>query len=124
MLTLRPRVGFTFDNLLLYATGGATLTSISFKHQFADDILLSSQDSGESFSETETKWGWVAGGGAEFAINDRWSLGVEYLYTDLGSVNETRHINDTVAGPLNTVFKNELDLTVQTVRAAFLNFRL
>ena len=31
--------------------------------------------------------GWTAGGGVEYAINDRWSFATEYLYVDLGYKN-------------------------------------
>ena len=38
-------------------------------------------------SYSDSKWysGWTAGLGAEFAINQHWSLKGEYRYTDLGS---------------------------------------
>jgi outer membrane immunogenic protein len=36
-------------------------------------------------SDNTTRTGWAAGVGAEWAINDSWFLGVEYLHVDLGS---------------------------------------
>lgn len=40
----------------------------------------------ESAFASGTKWhtGWTAGGGLEKAIDHRWSVKLEYLYTDLG----------------------------------------
>jgi outer membrane immunogenic protein len=32
-----------------------------------------------------TKTGWTAGGGVQYALGERWSANVEYLYYDLGS---------------------------------------
>jgi outer membrane immunogenic protein len=31
-----------------------------------------------------TKTGWTAGGGVQYALGERWSANVEYLYYDLG----------------------------------------
>ncbi len=35
----------------------------------------------------KTKAGWTLGAGAEYAINNNWTLKSEYLYTDLGKRN-------------------------------------
>ena len=35
-------------------------------------------------STDANNWGWTVGAGMEYGI-DNWSLGVEYLYVDLGS---------------------------------------
>jgi len=119
MLTLRPRIGLVFDNLLLYATGGAALTDLTFKHDYA--TTEPGAISAEDFSETSSQWGWIAGAGLEYAADDHWSIAIEYLYADFGTVSEERRVIFTdaaIAEPLNTVFKNELDLVVQTVRAS------
>lgn len=114
--TVRPKIGMlASDNLLVYATGGVALASIKFSHEYS---AVSGGNATESFSGTNTQWGWVAGAGAEYAINDNLSFGAEYLYMDFGSISETNRVNSTLAPVLNTLFKNELDLTVQTVRAS------
>lgn len=120
ILTVKPRLGMrASDNLLVYATGGVALASIKFSHEYS---AVSGGNSTESFSGTTTQWGWVAGAGAEYAINDNLSFGAEYLYMDFGSISETNRVNSTLVPVLNTLFKNELDLTVQTVRAS-LNYK-
>ena len=35
-------------------------------------------------TDSSTQTGWTAGGGVEYATSNRWSLGLEYLYQDLG----------------------------------------
>jgi outer membrane immunogenic protein len=121
ILTVRPRIGMlASDNLLIYATGGAALASIKFSHAYNSVGFFSTAT--ESFSETDTQWGWVAGAGMEYAINDNLSFGAEYLYMDFGSISETNRVSASSVGPLNTLFKNELDLNVQTVRAS-LNYK-
>ena len=36
--------------------------------------------------DTETKVGWTAGAGIEYAFIGAWSAKIEYLYVDLGKV--------------------------------------
>ena len=73
--TVRGRVGYTFDNILLYGTGGLAFGELR----------------GETFglSESHTNAGWTAGVGAEFGFAPGWSAKVEYLYVDLSSSNFT-----------------------------------
>jgi outer membrane immunogenic protein len=39
-------------------------------------------------SDTQTRFGWTAGGGIEYAFNNYLSGKVEYLYVGLGSQNQ------------------------------------
>jgi outer membrane immunogenic protein len=74
--TGRARIGYAWDRLLPYVTGGVAVGS-----------LQSSEGNGSppSGSGTVTRVGWTVGGGIEAKINDRWSAKFEYLYVDLGS---------------------------------------
>ena len=67
--TVRGRVGYAFNNILLYGTGGLAFGELR----------------GEAFglSESYTNAGWTAGVGAEFGLAQNWSVKVEYLYVDL-----------------------------------------
>ena len=40
----------------------------------------------QSGTASDTKTGWTAGGGVEYALDNRWSAKFEYLYYDLGSL--------------------------------------
>lgn len=71
--TVRGRVGYAFNNILLYGTGGLAFGT------------LRAENGG--FSESKTSAGWTAGVGAEYAINQNWSAKVEYLYVDLNEKN-------------------------------------
>jgi outer membrane immunogenic protein len=68
--TVRGRVGYAFNNLLVYGTGGLAFGELK----------------GERFglSEAHTNAGWTLGAGAEFGLAQNWSAKVEYLYVDLG----------------------------------------
>jgi len=73
--TVRGRVGYTFNNVLLYGTGGLAFGELR----------------GETFglSESHSNAGWTAGVGAEFGFAPGWTAKVEYLYVNLSSNNFT-----------------------------------
>lgn len=80
--TIRGRLGFAADNLLFYGTGG-----LAYGHMEASaDVEVGDGDETASYSASTdaTNWGWTVGGGMEYGI-DNWSVGIEYLYVDLGS---------------------------------------
>lgn len=76
--TGRARVGYAFENFLPYATGG-----------FAVGHVKGSADLGACFPAptcgySDTRWGWAAGAGIEWAMNQKLSFKAEYLHVDLG----------------------------------------
>ncbi len=75
--TLRGRVGWTIgDSLLLYGTAGVAFMQ-------TDNWTLGN-NTNESSWDAKTRTGWTAGFGLEYALNERWSAKVEYLYMDFG----------------------------------------
>ena len=50
-----------------------------------------------AFSKMET--GWTVGGGAEWALNQNWSLKLEYLYYKLGTETATAQRAPVVTPP-------------------------
>jgi len=72
LATVRGRVGYAWDRILFYGTGGAA---------FGD---LQAAAGGAPFSSS-TQTGWTAGAGVEFAFTPNWTAKVEYLYVDLGN---------------------------------------
>jgi outer membrane immunogenic protein len=69
---------------------------------------------------SETKVGWAAGGGLEYALSRNWSVKGEYLYIDLGKVSSTAD-SDTAPGFGLTV-NSASRATLHTVRAG-LNYK-
>ena len=53
------------------------------------DHTLNDTDLVFSQSDSDTKTGWTAGGGLEFAHDSRWLLRAEALYVDLDSEDRT-----------------------------------
>jgi outer membrane immunogenic protein len=73
--TVRGRIGYAFNNVLVYGTGG-----LAFGKLRAETFAL---------SESHTNAGWTVGVGAEVGIYQNWTAKVEYLYVDLSSSNFT-----------------------------------
>ena len=69
--TLRGRVGYAADRILLYATGGGV---------YGDTSLSGTVPGVGSFSNSTTFWTWTAGAGVEWAFYGCWSAKLEYLY--------------------------------------------
>jgi outer membrane immunogenic protein len=83
LITLRPRLGFAFDRFLVYATGGLALANQKFSQNITQLNLVFT----EAGSVSDTKVGWTAGAGIEYAFDNSWSMKAEYLYVDPGSVS-------------------------------------
>jgi len=82
--TVRGRIGYARDRLLIYGTAGAAFASTNL--QFFDNRIP-----GGSVSDSRTRSGWVVGGGVEYALPgtflDNLSVKAEYLHADFGSRN-------------------------------------
>lgn len=102
--TIRARLGFAIDNVLIYGTGGA-----AYGHMEADGKLVIGDDVWKGSTQA-TNWGWTIGAGAEYGI-DNWSLGLEYLYVDLGDAEWDSNV---IA---NNDFRGNADYAFSTVRA-------
>jgi outer membrane immunogenic protein len=77
--TARGRVGYAFDSIMIYGTGGAAWSN--FK--------ASASAAGLTVSTETTKMGWTLGGGVEWMFMPRWSVKAEYLYIASGSTDLT-----------------------------------
>jgi len=94
--SLRGRLGFAMDQLLIYGTAGVALADAS-----VSDPLQGGSDS-------KTHWGYVVGGGGEWMIMENASIRLEYLYANYESKNYA-----LVTTP------DEIDFETHTIRAAF-----
>jgi opacity protein-like surface antigen len=69
--TARARVGYAFDRLLPYVTGGLALGEVEATNTIA------------GISESNTHIGWTVGAGLEYAVTDNVTVRGEYSYIDL-----------------------------------------
>ena len=77
--SLRARIGYAIDAVLIYATGG--LAVADFDYEISNGVAT------ESFDDTPL--GYTVGGGVEVAFTETLSGRLEYRYTDLGSESFT-----------------------------------
>jgi high affinity Mn2+ porin len=76
--TARGRIGYAFDRIMPYITGG-----------FAWGHTRAFINDGSGATVGRTQFGWTAGAGVEFAVSGNWSAKLEYEYVGL-----TRHRYD------------------------------
>jgi high affinity Mn2+ porin len=78
---LRGRIGYAFDNWLIYGTGGVAWSQARF--------IETSDLTGDEDKALRMRGGWVVGAGAEVAIAPDWSARLEYLYDNFGKAAVT-----------------------------------
>ncbi|MFT4116477.1 outer membrane protein [Bradyrhizobium sp.] len=83
--TVRGRIGYAWNTVLLYATGGLAYGGVS---DSASSATVPPPPAGFG-SNGATRVGWTAGAGVEWAFTPNWTLKGEYLHVDLGSSNTT-----------------------------------
>lgn len=71
------RIGYAWARALVYARGGLALD-----HQ--RDEFNTTGVGGTIQDHSSTNWGWIAGGGLEYALTPRWSVALDYKYYDFG----------------------------------------
>jgi outer membrane immunogenic protein len=97
--SIRGRLGFAWDRVLIYGTGGVAF----------GDFNNTYTGPGGFDSTWDTRVGWTAGGGIEYAVTDNWSLRAEYRYTDFGRFNDSL----ATSIPGDFVRRHETDNRVQ-----------
>jgi outer membrane immunogenic protein len=65
------RLGYAWNNALLYVKGGAAVTSDKYNYYPTATGITSA-------SASETRWGGVVGAGFEYGFTPNWSFAVEY----------------------------------------------
>jgi outer membrane immunogenic protein len=76
------QVGYAFNNVLLYAKGGAAVTDNKYSSFFTASGIVWNQSS-------ETRWGGAVGAGVEIGFAPRWSVAVEYDHLFMGKNSVT-----------------------------------
>jgi len=107
--TLRGRAGFAFDRVMIYGTAGAAFAGT--------DVSVSNPAFG-AVTNAQTRTGWVAGVGGEWAaLVDSWgavTFKLEYLHADFGN---KQYFTAPAALGGATVVARDVKLTDDMVRA-------
>jgi outer membrane immunogenic protein len=109
--TVRGRVGYAFNNILPYISGGLAYGRVESTLSLLDTIsgLL------VSGSHHSTRVGWTIGGGVEYGLTSNWTIGVDYIYFDLG--HDTVTATQQNFPPLNAAIAMDQHFTGNVVRA-------
>ena len=105
--TIRGRLGYAMDNLLIYGTGGAAYGSVKTSASYENAWNYGEYRYGDSFSHSDTKFGWTAGAGFEYGVTENITFKTEYLYVDLGSIGISGYngfLDDTGRTSVDTAF--------------------
>jgi outer membrane immunogenic protein len=112
LASIRGRFGYAFmPNLLAYVTGGAAFAKTDYS---SFDAFVGGCPNCGSVSSSQTKAGWVAGGGLEYAITSHWLVRAEYLYYQFGGLSHTAFFQNVPA--VTAAIFNYGDLKIHTAR--------
>jgi outer membrane immunogenic protein len=122
--TVRGRLGYAADNLLLYGTGGWAWSQSSTNSNFTcvgvgtcpgPGVAFTGGSSSASITATN---GWAAGGGLEYAFTRNWTVRVEYLHIQFNGIGETLPTSGTVTGvPFTATTSSSATVNMDVARA-------
>jgi outer membrane immunogenic protein len=75
--SIRGRIGYALDSMLLYVTGG-----VASAHLTEHDVLAAT---GAFNDNSTTRTGWTLGAGVDYAVTARWLARIEYRYANFGT---------------------------------------
>jgi len=78
--SVRARLGYSLDRILVYATAGAAFTRLDYS--YATPLA------GLTETVSVSKTGWTVGGGVDYAVTDALILGLDYRYTEYGRFDQ------------------------------------
>ena len=81
--TTRVRVGWVWNHTLFYGTAGAAVGGVTATANAS--AAAGGLGAAVTAADTQTRFGWAAGGGVEYAFNNYLSAKVEYMYVNLGT---------------------------------------
>jgi opacity protein-like surface antigen len=107
--TVRARLGYAVDDILLYGTGGLAWSNNQYiRTQLTGTLNLATSGTDEAI--TKYLSGWTAGGGIAFAFEENWNAFAEYRHTSYGSSTNALPFSAIVTTSKTEV--NEVDFGV------------
>jgi outer membrane immunogenic protein len=109
------RLGYSWDHVLLYGKGGAAWVGDEFHSTDGGNFL---------YDSSQTRSGWTAGAGLEWAFAAHWSALIEYDYYDFGTKTVVFSCTPPTPGGsgCSAPFGADIKQTLQTVRIG-VNYR-
>jgi outer membrane immunogenic protein len=118
------QVGYAFNNVLLYAKGGAAVVSDKYSTTltaFGVGQLPPGFVVGQTFTAaTSTRWGGTVGAGIEFGFAPNWSVALEYDHLFMGTDNVTQSTVPPIpAGSVRYSVSQDADIGMVRVNYRF-----
>jgi opacity protein-like surface antigen len=105
--TVRGRLGYAWDNVLLYGTGGLAWSNDQFvRTQLTGTVNLATAGTDEAVNKGLL--GWIAGGGIAYAFAQNWNAFAEYRYTSFGSSTSSLPFSQLITNSTTNVSAIEL----------------
>jgi outer membrane immunogenic protein len=102
------RVGYAWNNALLYVKGGAAVASDKYNYYPTVTGITTA-------SASETRWGAVVGAGFEYGFTPNWSFAVEYDHAFLGARDLTFSPAGVPATQVVQRIKQDVDLVTARI---------
>jgi outer membrane immunogenic protein len=115
LATIRGRAGFAADHWLFYGTGGAAIADVKYSNAYTAFSPHGAGADFETAAASQTRVGWAAGGGVDYALSQNLVLSAEYLHVDLGTLAATGGVT-TQFGPRTATFNFSTKVTSDLVR--------
>jgi outer membrane immunogenic protein len=118
LTSVTGRVGYAFDNVLLYAKGGVALAGDKYN---VSGVTALGAFGPFNFQGLDNRLGWTVGGGVDWAFSRHWSMNVEYDYYKFGSGNVL--MNEMISAGAAGAGVVDVKQTVQVVKVG-VNFHI
>lgn len=110
--TVRGRLGYAFDRLLIYGTAG-----IAFAHlNYRDAVFFGSTATTNGVSRDIWENGVVFGGGVEWALGKNWTTKVSYLHTEIAPTTLFSTNSNAIVFPSSTIAHHHADTKIDMLR--------
>jgi opacity protein-like surface antigen len=114
------QLGYAWGRFLFYATGGYTFTDVTVytsdraqtDFYYEREIFLGHVSSREYTNAGDIMNGWFAGGGAQYALNNKVAIGIQYRHSDFG--DETFRFN-----PMHPIFPGATNVDLSSNQVEF-----
>lgn len=117
--TITGRVGYAFDNVMIYGKGGAAFARDSYavnNSAAVNQALLGCTTPtfafiGCNLVGSADRWGWTAGVGVEWAFDKNWSAMVEFDHYGFDAKTVSMNVvnNNFFVTPANLTVKHDID---------------
>jgi outer membrane immunogenic protein len=120
--SVRARMGYAFDRMLVYGTAGAAGGKVNFRGSVNTGGYAGlgggdlNKGSYASFDESSIEYGWTAGGGIDYQIRPDLIANFGYQYVDLGTVSAWTRSGITNTGTGLGTVNASTDLTFHMFR--------